>query len=335
MLPLVYHKSFNHLVRQKLNLFRLCLWLAHKDCVGLGKFRLQGFELGKFKLHVKVVGARYDYPAAVARYLQTVGAGSLVRRGDKYARCAVVKYAGRRNIVLDVYLSANRPCDSVDADNLAACKPSEQVKLVRILIDKHSAAFACPSASPSALRIIRLRSVPISDYPYHSFEIAQLSRFDDFLSRLIDLACPLVVQQTKTYAGSFCLCILRNLSHSLGIHACRLVAKHVDIALQRLARDNRMLIVRRIYYKRVYKTAVKQIFMRVKNLDLVAKLAYSPAPSLFVAVAYRRQHRILVHTCKQLTRVSAALFADTYNAVSHLVHNQASFSAFAIISFNP
>ena len=64
-------------------------------------------------------------------------------------------------------------------------QPSEDVEVVKALIEEHTAALAGPSGPPAAARVIRVGPVPVGVNPVHPDDPSQLARFDEVPQLLV------------------------------------------------------------------------------------------------------------------------------------------------------
>ena len=204
---------------------------------------------------------------------------------------------------------------------------------MRILIDENAAAFARPGTSPAALVVVRLRTVPVGDYPYYAFEIAQPSAFDDLFSLFIDFVRALIVKQTELELR-LCLSELSRFSYRLRINARGLVAKHVESRFESVDSDGRMRVVRSVDNDCVDEFACQHFLVIAEDL-YARESRFSPLSAVFRNIAYRDQLTVLVHAFEKSLSVVASLFADTYDTVSDLIHYLFSFSTSSIISLSP
>ncbi len=155
------------------------------------------FSFIHFKLGVHKSAGLIHELTLRACYLKSVCSGEFTCRCDEHA-CRTVRvlcHSGNIVFYLDVVILA---VFAVRVDRGRHTEyPLPQVKVVRALIEKNTAAFACPCSSPSAAVVVRLSSVPVGYDPYASLQLSERTVLYHFAHLLVELVCALVVHDTE------------------------------------------------------------------------------------------------------------------------------------------
>ena len=228
-----------------------------------------------------------DDLAHVAADLQAVGAGGVAGGGDEDAGRAVRVLQVGGDVVLDLDVV---PLALVQEGAHAAghaAEPLHKVELVRALVEQHAAALAVPGGAPGAGVIVVLRAVPIGDDPVDALELAQLPAVDHLLDLAVDAVCALVEHHAKDQIRVL-VGLGVHLAHLLGVDACGLFAEHVQVVLEALDGERRVLVVRHRDEDGVHKAAGDQVAALREDGDRIAQLGLGPVAPLLTAVSHGR-----------------------------------------------
>ena len=199
-------------------------------------------------------------------------------------------------------------------------QPLEQIQLMRALVDQHAAAFSGPGASPSALIVISLRTVPVRDYPVYTLDTAQPAAFDEFLCETVQLVGALVIHYAE-YEFGFGSRDLVHLSDRLRIHARGFFDKCVQPFFQRVDGDYGVIVVRSGDKDGVYLSRVYQRLVIVEKFDALGnEFFFSPFFSVGRNIANRRQHGVLDKPVSKAHAMLRTHFTYAYNTESDFVH---------------
>ena len=196
--------------------------------------------------------------------------------------------------------------------------PLPQVKVVRALIEKNTAAFACPCSSPSAAVVVRLSSVPVGYDPYASLQLSERTVLYHFAHLLVELVCALVVHDTERLAAL--LCSFHEGVNALCVNADRLLGKNIQSVFKRVYTDDGMEIVRRRYHNSVNKSALYHLMGVGKIRHAVTANSASPIKSVRLNIADCRKNRAGDFSFKEVSCVSGTHVAETDHTESYFIH---------------